>query len=100
MPQVRISYGHITCANIFNNFDIRTYLVFKCPLSSDWTALASSDLSILVELAIQGLSVSEHLAVFSLYSLQAAGRVLELLLQHIHNIHPWKRLSEFWKISI
>ena len=64
------------------------------------SSLASSHLSILIELAIQGLSVCEHLAVFSLNCLETVSRVLELLLQHLHNIHDGNQLTKICKILI
>ena len=46
-----------------------------------------SDLSVLVELAVQRLPVCQHLAVIPLHGLEVGGGVLELLLEHLHNIH-------------
>ena len=48
----------------------------------------SPHLSVLVELAVQGLPVGQDLAVVPLHGLEVGGGVLELLLQHLNNIHP------------
>ena len=52
-----------------------------------YSGKSCNHLSVIVELAVKRLSVSQDLAVVPLHCLEVGCIVLELLLEHLHNIH-------------
>ena len=83
VPKISIVKVLRTIGNVDTNFDHESRNRGQYGLE----VLSSTDLSIFIELTVQSLPVRQHLAVLPLDRLQAAGRVLKLLLKHLHHIH-------------